>query len=90
MNRPARTLAEFRRVLREDGILVTPTFLHGVDGVRRALSRKLSLVSPFVAHSRFDLASLEQTVTGAGFDVVTSEELPGFFPLGYLVARPRE
>lgn len=90
MGDPARALAEFRRVLKPEGVLVAPTFLHGVDGFRRGLSRALSLVSPFVAHTRFDLASLERTIAAAGFEVVSAERLPGLFPMGYVVARPRE
>lgn len=87
MDEPTRALAEFRRVLREHGVLVAPTFLHGVDGFRRTLSRSLSLVSPFVAHTRFDLAALEQVIVDAGFDVMHAEKMPGLFPLGYVAAR---
>ena len=90
MGDPARALAEFRRVLKPEGVLVAPTFLHGVDGFRRGLSRALSLVSPFVAHTRFALASLERTIAAAGFEVVSTERLPGLFPMGYVVARPQE
>lgn len=88
MDDPTRALAEFRRVLRDDGVLVAPTFLHGVDGFRRTLSRSLSLISPFVAHTRFGLAALEQAVTVAGFEVTHAEKMSGLFPLGYVVARP--
>lgn len=89
MNDPAQALSEFRRVLKAEGALVAPTFLHGVDGFRRGLSRTLSLVSPFVAHTRFDLTSLQQTISAAGFEVISAEQLPGLFPLGYVVARPQ-
>ncbi len=88
MDAPEQALSEFRRVLKPEGTLVAPTFLHGVDGFRRGLSRTLSLVSPFVAHTRFDLTSLQQTISAAGFEVLSSEQLPGLFPLGYVVARP--
>ncbi len=87
MNEPMRALAEFRRVLRKDGVLVVPTFLHGVDGLRRRLSQSLGLVSPFVAHTRFDLATLKRVVEEAGFEVVHAEQMPGLFPLGYIVAK---
>lgn len=89
MDQPTRALAEFCRVLRDDGVLIIPTFLHGVDGVRRTLSRSLSLVSPFVAHTRFDLATLEQTIVDAGFEVAHAEKMSGLFPLGYVVARAK-
>ncbi len=86
MDDPTRALAEIRRVLRPGGLLVAPTFLHGVDGLRRGLSKALSLGSPFVAHTRFDLLSLQQAIEGAHFQVVHAEKMPGLFPLGYIVA----
>lgn len=88
MARPGRALAEFRRVLRDDGVLISPTFLHGADPFRRALSRVLSAVSPFVAHTRFDRPSLEAALVEAGFEVTQVQVMPGLFPLAYVVARP--
>ena len=88
MDSPTLALSEFRRVLKQEGMLVAPTFLHGVDGVRRGLSRALNLVSPFVARTRFDLAELEKTIAKSGFRGVRAARLPGLFPLGYVVGRP--
>ena len=86
MEHPERALREFARVLAPDGLLVAPTFLHGVDGARRALSRALSVVSPFVAHTRFSEGTLRALVERSGFMVERCEQLPGLFPIGYLVA----
>lgn len=87
MDEPEGALEEFRRVLRPGGVLVAPTFLHGVDIGRRTLSRALSVVSPFVANNRFNLAQLQTLIEAAGFDVVHAERMPGVFPLGYVVAQ---
>lgn len=87
MEDPTQALAEFHRVLTPGGALVVPTFLHGADGGRRALSRALSLGSSFVAHHRMDLEGLVSLVAAGGFDVVRAEQLPGLFPIGYVVAR---
>ncbi|MBO6940587.1 MAG: class I SAM-dependent methyltransferase [Deltaproteobacteria bacterium] len=88
MDAPERALAELRRVLRDDGVLIAPTFLHGVDGFRHGLSQTLGLISPFVAHTRFDLVSLTRTIAAAGFKVSYAERMRGLFPLGYVVAEP--
>lgn len=90
MEEPQRALAEFHRVLGPDGVLIAPTFLHGAGPARRALSRGLTAVSSFVAHSRWDLDGLVKFIEGTGFDVVRADQLPGLFPIGYIAARPRE
>ncbi len=87
MDDPDRALAEIHRVLRPAGALLAPTFLHGADPARRALSRALSLISPFVARSRFTLAGLTDRITAAGFTITHAERMPGLFPLGYVAAR---
>lgn len=87
MDDPQRALREVRRALTGGGLLVAPTFLHGADGLRRALSRAASLLSPFVAHARLDLRGLRSLVAAAGFEVLAAEQLPGLFPLGYVLAR---
>lgn len=86
MDAPERALAEFRRVLKPEGTLIVPTFLHGTSALRRGLSRTMSFVSPFVAHTRYDMDTFQAAVTAAGFDVQHAEEMPGLFPLAYVVA----
>ena len=54
--------------------------LPGTGGYHSALR------TPFVAHTRFDLAELERSISAAGFEVAVAERLPGLFPLGYVVA----
>ena len=89
MDQPVQALKEFRRVLKTNGRLIAPTFMHGVDPVRRAISRTMSVVSPFVAQTRLDLTQLEQLAVRAGFEIIRSQQLPGIFPIGYVVAIPR-
>lgn len=90
MEHPEVALRECRRVLSPGGLLIAPTFLHGVDRWRRLLSRVLGWVSPFTAHTRFDLHALEELIRRHGFQIEASETLPGVFPIGYVVGRVGE
>ena len=87
MERPREALAEMRRVVATDGLVIAPTFLHGASHATRVLSGVLSAVSPFVAHSRFDLPRLVGVFRTSDFHVVHAETFPGLFPIGYVVAR---
>lgn len=86
MEHPDAALAEMRRVMKPGGVLVVPTFLHGAGRFERGLSRTLSVFSSFVAHHRFSLDELARLVQRGGFDVTSSDELPGLFPIGYVSA----
>lgn len=86
MERPEVALGELHRVLGPGGLLVAPTFLHGAGGARRLLSRTLSRVSRFTAHTRYDLEGLQQALRGAGFEPRRAERLAGVFPIGYVTA----
>ncbi|MCB9637267.1 MAG: methyltransferase domain-containing protein [Sandaracinus sp.] len=87
MERPREALAEMHRVVATDGLVIAPTFLHGASRATRTLSRLLSAASPFVAHTRFDMAKLVGLFRTSGFQVVHTETFPGLFHIGYVVAR---
>ncbi len=89
MEHPESALREMRRVLVDEGVLVVPTFLHGAGRFERTVSRALSSISSFVAHTRFALDDLSRLVESIGFEVTTSDALSGLFPIGYVVARKR-
>lgn len=90
MSEPEAALAEFHRVLVPDGLLLAPTFLHGTDRIRRLLSETMGTLSPrAIAFARFDLGGLGAMIMSAGFEINRSAELPGVFPIGYVVAQRR-
>ncbi len=78
-------LASIRRVLRPDGVLVAPTYLHRGSVVAAVLSR-LAALTGFPAHRRFDAAGLAAALAAAGFEVGERETIPGLFAIGHVVA----
>ena len=81
-------LSVMRATLRPGGLLVVPTYCHAQTPVARAVSSAMALVS-FPARRRFDLASLRDAVSAAGFVIERAELIPGLLPIG-LVAGRRE
>lgn len=85
---PEQALAEIRRVLKPDGLLFAPTFVHGEGGGVRARLMKLSALAGFRAFHRWDAAGLADYVAGYGFQVTDRALLDGFLvPLCCLTAR---
>ena len=82
-----RALASLRRVLRPDGVLVVPTFLHRATAWTALLSRVFALTG-FPGARRFDARGLHAALAAAGFVVVQAETIPGPFPIGFVAATP--
>lgn len=79
-------LAAAREVLRPEGLLVVPTYLHDQGAWARATSWGLGMVG-FPGQRRFDLDGLVAAVDAAGFEVVCAEVIPGLLPVGFVAAR---
>ena len=80
-------LASLRRVLKPDGVLVAPTYLHDETLVASILSRVFALTG-FPGRRRFTARSLRAAVVSAGLQVRREETIAGPFPIGYVEATP--
>lgn len=86
---PERALAEARRVLVKDGLLVAPTFCHNQNLLARGVSRLLG-ASGFPIATRFSDNSLLNLIEQNGFAVVKRSNFAGLLPLALLAARPAD
>ena len=80
-----QSLASLRRVLRPNGHLVAPTYLHAETFGASVLSRLFALTG-FPGARRFTSASFPTAIEAAGFRIVTFETIPGPFPVGFVDA----
>lgn len=83
-----RALVGLRRVLKPDGVLVAPTYLHRETFGASMLSRMFSLTG-FPGRRRFASGTLRAAIETAGFEVTRAETIPGPFPIGFIEAAAR-
>ena len=86
MDDPEKALSEIQRVLKENGILIAPTFCHGVNWRSRLLSRIMSLTG-FKSYHRFSTGEFFDLLTSCGFKIMKKDISNDFIPLAYVFAR---
>lgn len=86
MGTPQQALLEIRRVLKPKGILIAPTFCHGVNWRSRLISRLMSLTG-FKSYHRFTIEEFFGVVVSSGFAIVRKDISKDSIPLAYVVAK---
>ena len=80
---PEKSLREIKRVLKDDGVLIAPTFTHAENSLRGRIKAYFMRLAGFPLHSRWtseeDLSFLRQN----GWRVRKSAVLKASFPLTY-------
>ncbi len=77
---PAAALSEAARVLKPNGVIFAPTYLHGENYISKFFSRIMSLKG-FRVYSRWSQSSLKSFLTDKGFMVMESTVIKGAIPL---------
>ena len=80
---PEKALAEIRRVLKDDGVLIAPTFTHGNDTLRGRIKLFFMKLAGFPLNSRWSSADYLTFLRQNGWTVRKSAVLKGSFPLTY-------
>ena len=80
---PERALAEIRRMLKDDGILVAPTFTHAGNDFRGKVKAFFMKLAGFPLHSKWTSADYLSVLRENGWTVRKSTVLKASFPLTY-------
>ena len=80
---PEKALAEIRRVLKDDGVLIAPTFTHGNGTLRGIIKLFFMKLAGFPLNSRWSSADYLAFLRQNGWTVRKSAVLKGSFPLTY-------
>ena len=80
---PERALAEIRRVLKEDGILIAPTFTHAENSFSGNVRAFFMKLAGFPLHSKWTIEEYLAFLRQNGWTVRKSAVLKASFPLTY-------
>lgn len=80
---PSKALAEIRRVLKDDGVLIAPNFIFPADGKRNLWQKFLSLVGVRFAHEWTE-DEYKSFLKGNGWTIEMSYVLKGRIDLAYV------
>ena len=80
---PEKALAEIRRVLKDDGVLIAPTFTHGNSTLQGRIKLFFMKLAGFPLNSRWSSADYLTFLRQNGWTVGKSAVLKASFPLTY-------
>ena len=80
---PEKALAEIRRVLKDDGVLIAPTFTHGNSTLQGRIKLFFMKLAGFPLNSRWSSADYLAFLRQNGWSVRKSAVLKASFPLTY-------
>lgn len=84
LKEPNFALMEMKRVLKDDGKIILPTFCHGENFKSRFISFFMS-ISGFKAENKWSVAGYENYISTQGFRIIKLEVIKSKIPLAYLV-----
>ena len=85
MPKPEEALSNIKRVLKDDGILIAPTFTHKSSIKSKVLWKLMSIVG-FKAYSKWTNDEYIKFIKSNGFKIKKSKKIKATFELAYVVA----
>ena len=80
---PEKSLREIKRVLKDDGVLIAPTFTHAENSLRGRITAYFMRLAGFPLHSRWSSEEYLSFLRQNGWRVRKSAVLKASFPLTY-------
>lgn len=80
---PEKALAEIRRVLKDDGVLIAPTFTHAGNTLHGRIKAFFMKLAGFPLHSKWSSEEYLNFLRQNGWTVQKSEVIKASFPLTY-------
>ena len=84
---PEKALNEVKRVLKDDGIFIAPTFCHGEYTRSKIISSMVGFVSGFKVVHKWSIHDFKSFLTNNGFIIDKEMRIDGRFPLVYIVMK---
>jgi len=84
---PDKPLNEVKRVLKEDGIFIAPTFCVGENRKSRMITRVAEVISGFRIINKWSISEYKNRMIANGWVIINAVSIDGRFPLSYLVMK---
>jgi len=84
---PEKAILEARRVLKEGGIFISPTFCIGESKKRTVIANFVGFVSGFKIINKWSKKELENILNNSGFMIVKSIKIKSKMPLVYILTK---
>ncbi|MDD3268508.1 MAG: class I SAM-dependent methyltransferase [Syntrophomonadaceae bacterium] len=88
MPEPEKALAEIKRVLKPDGRLIAPTYIHA-GNIKAAIFSRLMSLSGFRAYHKWNWQSYNLFMERNAYEIVDIKIIKASFPLVFMVAKPK-
>mgnify|MGYP002518826363 CR=1 FL=1 len=80
---PEKALKEIKRVLKDDGKLIAPTFTHSDNNIKGKIKAFFMKLAGFPLYTKWSNAEYQNFLTANGFIPYKNEILKASFPLSY-------
>jgi len=86
---PEKPINEVKRVLKDNGIFIAPTFCVGENIKSKIITTVAGVFSGFNVVNKWSINDFKSMLTTNGLIIVKALRIDGRFPLAYIVMRKR-